>query len=216
MDSVLLSNFAKVKKGGKMLDLCSGNGVIPILMSAKNKAESYKGIEYQKQSVDMAERSIKLNGIEEKVSVVKGDILCIKDIEERGTYDTVTCNPPYMLSGQGSENENESLYIARHEVKCTLKDVFEAASYALKYGGKFYMVHRPERLCDIMYFSRKYDMEVKKIRFVLPRENATPSLVLSEHIKGGKPSLDILPSFIVYDKNNNYTESFKNMYYGHL
>ncbi len=190
-DSVLLSDFAKGKTGDTVVDLCSGNGVIPILMSAKTKAKKFYAIELQKCYFELLEENIKLNNLSGTIEGICADIKDILKYFKAGSVDVVTCNPPYMNKGAGFLNPEDSLAIARHEIKTNLKGVIEAAASILKFGGKFYMVHRADRLCDIISYMREKNIEPKKIAFIHPSPQKEPKLILVEGMYGAKPSLKI-------------------------
>ena len=213
IDAVLLSDFAKAKKDDVVFDIGTGTGIIPILMCAKTKAKKFFAIDIQEESVDMAKRSIGLNKLEDKIEIVHLDIKNVFDKFEKNTIDVVTSNPPYMNMGGGLINEYDAKAIARHEIFCNLDDIVKATSLLLKPNGKFYMVHRPNRLCDIICTLRKYKLEPKTIRFVQPYEDKEPNMVLIESVKNGKAFLKILPNLIVYNKDNQYTEEINKIYY---
>ena len=213
IDAVLLSDFAKAKKDDVVFDIGTGTGIIPILMCAKTKAKKFFAIDIQEESVDMAKRSIGLNKLEDKIEIVHLDIKNVFDKFEKNTIDVVTSNPPYMNMGGGLINEYDAKAIARHEIFCNLDDIVKATSLLLKPNGKFYMVHRPNRLCDIICTLRKYKLEPKTIRFVQSYEDKEPNMVLIESVKNGKAFLKILPNLIVYNKDNQYTEEINKIYY---
>ncbi len=213
MDSVLLSDFVSADKKERVCDLCSGNGVIPLLLYGKGKGADIMGIELQKDCFDLAERSLLLNEIKDKIKFLNSDIRQPYAFK-KGEFDVVTCNPPYMKVGSGKTGNITHKAIARHEITCKLEDVFFAASYLLKYGGRFYMVHRPNRLADIFRCADKYETEPKRIQFVCTDVNKAPSLCLMEFVKKGKPNLVTEPNIIVYNDKGDYTEQFKKIYYG--
>lgn len=188
-DSVLLADFAKASSGCKVVDLCCGNGIIPILMSAKSNNVKFTGIEIQKESYDLANENIKINKLEDCMKMICDDIKSINNHIKKGSIDVVTCNPPYMSIGSGFVNPESHLAIARHEIKCCLDDVIKAVCNIIKFGGHFYMVHRSERLCDIIYKLRENKLEPKRICFVHPSQDKAPCLVLTESVYGAKPSL---------------------------
>ena len=214
IDAVLLSDFAKTKKDDIVFDIGTGTGIIPILMSAKTEAKKYFAIDIQKESVDMAKRSIKLNNLTGKIEVFHLDIKNVFEKFEKNSIDVVTSNPPYMNMGGGIVNEYDAKAIARHEIFCNLDDIIKATSLLLKQKGRFYMVHRPNRLCDIITTLRKYKLEPKTIRFVQPYEGKEPNMVLIESVKNGKALLKVLPSLIVYNKDRQYTDEINKIYYG--
>nr|WP_317356387.1 tRNA1(Val) (adenine(37)-N6)-methyltransferase [uncultured Tyzzerella sp.] len=213
IDAVLLSDFAKAKKNDIVFDIGTGTGIIPILMSAKTEAKKFFAIDIQKESVDMAKRSVSLNNLDDKIEIFHLDIKNVFEKFEKNSINVVTSNPPYMNVGGGIVNEYDAKAIARHEIFCNLEDIIKATSLLLKPNGKFYMVHRPNRLCDIIYTLRQYKLEPKTIRFVQPFEDKEPNMVLIESIKNSKPFLKILPNLIVYNKNKQYTDEINKIYY---
>lgn len=213
IDAVLLSDFAKAKKDEIVFDIGTGTGIIPILMSAKTDAKKYFAIDIQQESVDMARRSIKLNKLTDKIEVFHLDIKNVFEKFEKNSINVVTSNPPYMNMGGGLINEYDAKAIARHEIFCNLDDIVKATSLLLKPNGRFYMVHRPNRLCDIICTLRNYKLEPKTIRFVQPYENKEPNMVLIESIKNGKAFMKILPNLIVYNKDKQYTDEINRIYY---
>lgn len=213
IDAVLLSDFAKAKKDEIVFDIGTGTGIIPILMSAKTDAKKYFAIDIQQESVDMAKRSIKLNKLTDKIEVFHLDIKNVFEKFEKNSINVVTSNPPYMNMGGGLINEYDAKAIARHEIFCNLDDIVKATSLLLKPNGRFYMVHRPNRLCDIICTLRNYKLEPKTIRFVQPYENRESNMVLIESIKNGKAFMKILPNLIVYNKDKQYTDEINRIYY---
>lgn len=206
MDAVLLSSFAKVKKGEKALDLGTGTGILPILLEAKNNGDSYTGLELQEESADMARRSVRYNNLEHKLEIVTGDIKEAAKLFGAASFEVVTVNPPYMIGDHGIKNENEALYIARHEVMCTLEDILRESEKLLKWKGRFYMVHRPFRLPEIFMKMCAHRIEPKRMRLVYPYMDKEPNMVLVEGLRGGKPRLTVEPPLIVYNKDGSYTE----------
>jgi len=196
-DSVLLSDFAKAKTNDTVVDLCTGNGIIPILMSAKTKAQKFYAVELQKCSYDLCKENIELNNLQNKMEAINADIKDILLHFKQGSVDVVTCNPPYMVAGAGFQNPDDTLAIARHEIKTNLKGVIDAAASILKFGGHFFMVHRADRLCDIISFMREKNIEPKRLSFVHPSPPREPKLILVEGIYGAKPSLKIEPPIYV-------------------
>ena len=196
-DSVLLSDFAKAKPKDTVVDLCTGNGIIPILMSAKTKAKKFYGIELQTCSFDLCRENITLNSLDERMEAINADIKDVLLHFKSGSVDVVTCNPPYMNAGAGFLNPDDALAIARHEIKTDLKGVIDAAASILKFGGHFYMVHRADRLCDIISTMRSKNIEPKRIAFVHPSPQKAPRLILVEGISGANPSLKIEPPIYV-------------------
>ncbi|WP_374722044.1 tRNA1(Val) (adenine(37)-N6)-methyltransferase [Peribacillus tepidiphilus] len=215
LDAVLLSRFVQVPiQKGQLVDLCSGNGVIPLLLSTRTKG-TIIGIEIQERLFDMAVRSIEYNKLSHQLQMIHGDIKEIPKQIGYAKYDVVTCNPPYFpTTSQEEINRNEHLAIARHEIMCTLEDVIRVSSQLLKQGGKAAFVHRPGRLMDILTLMRSYRLEPKRIQFVYPKSGKEANTLLIEGIKDGSPDLKILPPFIVYDEHNEYTQEAKQLLYG--
>lgn len=215
LDAVLLARFVWVPiQKGKIVDLCSGNGVIPLFLSARTKG-TITGVEIQERLYDMAVRSIEYNQLEDRLHMIHGDIKEAPKLLGYEKYDVVTCNPPYFTTPSREEiNENEHLAIARHEILCTLEDAIKSSSQLVKQGGKVAFVHRPGRLIDIIELMRKYRLEPKRIQFVYPKAGKEANTLLIEAIKDGSPDLKILAPLIVYDDNNEYTSVVKEMLYG--
>ena len=212
MDAVLLSGFASAPDGGRVLDLGTGTGIIPILMAAKTGAKELVGLEIQPESAEMANRSVILNDLEEKVKIVEGDIKEAGELFEAASFDVVTSNPPYMIGGHGLQNPDGPKAIARHEVLCDLEDVVKAAARCLKPGGKFYMVHRPFRLAEIMVVMNRYKLEPKRMRLVYPFIDKEPSMVLIEGARGGKSRITVEPPLIIYESQHKYTKEIYDIY----
>lgn len=212
MDAVLLSGFARIKAGERVLDMGTGTGIIPILLSAKTEAEHLTALEIQEESADMARRSVALNGLQEKIEIVTGDIKEASHLFGRAVFDAVTCNPPYMNDRHGLKNPELPKAIARHEVLCSLEDVVREAAAVLKPNGRFYMVHRPFRLAEIFAMLQKYKLEPKGMRLVYPFVDKEPNMVLLECLKGGKSMIKIAPPLIVYQKPGVYTEEIYSVY----
>lgn len=212
IDAVLLSSFAKVKRGEQAIDLGTGTGIVPILLESKNEGASYTGLEIQKESADMARRSVLYNKLQDKIRIVTGDIKEAADLFGTASFEVVTANPPYMTREHGVRNENEALYIARHEVCCTLDDVLRESSKLLKYKGRLYMVHRPFRLAEIFVKMCAWGIEPKRMRLVCPYINKEPNMVLIEGLRGGKPRITIEPPLVVYEKDGSYTPEVLEMY----
>lgn len=212
IDAVLLSDFAKVQKGQKVLDLCTGSGVIPILLAAKTEGSQFCGLELQAEYADMAKRSVELNHLEEKVNIVCGDVKDIKELFSTASFQVVTANPPYMTEHHGLKNFYEPKTIARHEVALSLRDVIAAASYALPQNGSFFMIHKPFRLAEIFKVMKEYHLEPKRMRLVHPYVDKEPTMVLMEGLKGGRERITIEPPLIVYKEPNVYTEEIYKIY----
>ncbi len=215
MDAVLLAKFCYVPiQKGKIVDLCTGNGVIPLLLSERSKAEII-GVEIQERLYQMAVRSAQLNERAPQLQFINDDIKNIVLTLEKGKFDIVTCNPPYFKTVTEKEwNENQYYAIARHEIYCNLDDVIRISSELVKEKGKVALVHRPERLIDIIMIMKKYRIEPKRIQFVHPKRGKEANILLVEGIKSGKPGVKILQPLFVYGDNNLYTEEFKETYFG--
>lgn len=215
LDAVLLAKFVYVPiQKGKIVDLCSGNGIIPLLLSTRSKA-TITGVEIQSRLYDMANRSIEYNSLDLQIQMIHGDIKEMPKQLGHGKYDVVTCNPPYFSTPNKDEiNENEHLAIARHEILCTLEDVVRVSSQLVRQGGKVAFVHRPGRLLDIITLMRQYRLEPKRIQFVHPKPGKDANTLLIEAIKDGQPDLKILPPLFVYNENNEYTSEVNEILYG--
>ena len=212
MDAVLLSSYAKVRKRELALDLGTGTGILPILLEAKNEGEHYTGLEIQEESADMARRRVSHNGLEDKIDIVTGDIKEASGIFGAASFHVITTNPPYMIGEHGLKNENEALYIARHEALCTLDDILRESARLLKPKGRFYMVHRPFRLPEILAKMSAYGIEPKRMRLVYPHIDKEPNMVLLEGLRGGRPRMQVEPPLIVYRKDGEYTEELLEIY----
>ena len=204
MDAVLLSGFAKVKKGETALDMGTGTGVIPILLKAKTRGRHFTGLEIQQECAEMAGRSVRYNHLEDDVEIVQGDIKEAADIFGAASFDVVTSNPPYMIGQHGLRNPDEVL--------CTLEDVVSQASAVLKERGRFYMVHRPFRLAEIMNVLTKYRLEPKRMQLVYPYIDREPNMVLIEALKGGNSRITVEPPLIVYKEPGVYTDNILKIY----
>lgn len=212
MDAVLLSGFAHVKKHEKVLDLGTGTGIIPILLEAKTEGSHFTGLEIQPESADMASRSVLYNHLEEKVSIVTGDIKDASKIFGASSFDVITTNPPYMIGQHGLQNPTDAKAIARHEVCCTLDDILRESARILKPGGRFYMVHRPFRLAEIFSKMVEYKIEPKRMKLVYPYIDKEPNMVLIEGLRGGKSRLTVEKPLIVYESEGKYTPEIYDIY----
>lgn len=212
MDAVLLSGFAKVKKGETALDLGTGTGIIPILLKTKTNGKHFTGLEIQKECADMAGRSVRYNHLEDDVEIVRGDIKEAADIFGAASFDVVTSNPPYMIGQHGIQNPYMAKAIARHEILCTLEDVVSQAANVLKDRGRFFMVHRPFRLAEIFQVLMKYKLEPKRMQLVYPYVNKEPNMVLIEARKGCNSRISVEPPLIVYEKPGTYTKEILEIY----
>lgn len=212
MDAVLLSGFANVKPGERAVDLGTGTGIIPILLEAKYDGIHYTGLEIQEEVADMARRSVALNHLEDKLSIVTGDIKEASRLFGAASFDVVTSNPPYMNDAHGLKNPDLPKAIARHEVLCTLDDVTREASRLLKPGGRFYMVHRPHRLIEIITSLKSYGMEPKRMKMVHPFVDREANMVLIEAVRGGKSMIKVEAPIIVYKEQGVYTDEIYTIY----
>lgn len=213
IDAVLLSDFAKeIKKNSIVADLCSGNGIVSLLLSGKTEAQKFYAVEIQNKIADMASRSIKLNNLQNKIEVLNIDLKTLPSHFSNNFFDAIVCNPPYMKANCGLVNECEEKVIARHEILCSLEDVISVSSKLLKNNGTFYMVHRPDRLVDIISLLRKYTLEPKVLQFIQPYYNKSPNLLLIKAVKNGNPSLKLLEPLIVYNNDGSYTDNILKIY----
>ena len=204
MDAVLLADFATGAPNGDVIDLGTGTGVIPMLMQARGKGGHY--------SADMAKRSVQMNGLEEDISIVEGDMRQVRERFKPGSFSAVTSNPPYIKGNHGLENENSPKNIARHEILMELEDVVKAAGYLLREGGTFAMVHKPFRLAEIIRLMSAYHIEPKRLCMVQPYADKEPNMVLIEGNKGGRSMLKVEPALVVYKKDGSYTEDLLTRY----
>ena len=217
MDAVLLADFAKVKPGETVLDMCTGNGIVPILLAAKSEAgkvsgNKFVGLEIQESSAEMARRSVAYNHLEDKVEIVTGDIKEASARFGNASFSVVTCNPPYMTGNHGLTNDHLPKTIARHEVLCTLEDVIAQTAKVLKPRGRFYMVHRPFRLAEIISLMVKYKLEPKRMRLVHPYVDKEPNMVLIEGLSGGNSRITVEKPLIVYESPGVYTQEILDIY----
>lgn len=199
IDAVLLTDFVRVKPGERVLDMGTGTGVIPILLSAKTKGEHFTGLEIQEESADMARRSVALNQLQEKIDIVTGDIKEAAEIFKPASFDVITTNPPYMLNNHGLKNAGDARTIARHEVLCTLEDILRESMKLLEESkGRFYMIHKPFRLTEILTKMCQYKIEPKRIQFIHPYIDKEPAMVLIEGKKGGRSRIKVEPPIVMY------------------
>lgn len=212
MDAVLLTAFAKVAKGGRVMDLGTGNGVIPLLLSAKTEGEHFEGLEIQDDIADMARRSVRYNCLEQRIHITTGDIKEASSYFEAASFDVVTTNPPYMTCSHGLTNAAGHRAVARHELFCSLEDVVRESAMLLKPGGHFFMVHRPFRLSEIMNTMTRHKLEPKRMRLVYPFVDREPNMVLIEGIRGGNPRITVEKPLIVYQAVNEYTQEVQELY----
>lgn len=213
IDAVLLSDFAKdIRNNSKVLDLGTGTGIIGILLCAKTKLSKIYGIDIQEDVCDMALRSIKLNNLEDKFEIINTNIKELTTIFEEASFDAIVSNPPYKKDNSGLKNESEAKLISRHEITASLEDFVSVSSKLLKSNGSIYMVHRPERLSDLFYLLKKYNLEPKKLRLVQSYQNSKPKLVLVKATKNAKSFLNIEQPLIIYNKDGSYTDEIFKIY----
>lgn len=200
VDAVFLSDFVKVKPGETVLDMGTGNGIIPVLLSAKTRGKKFTGLEIQADTADMARRSVEYNHLEDRIEIVTGDIKEAAEIFKPAFFDVITTNPPYMLAQHGQRNPDNAKAIARHEVLCKLDDILRESMRLLQDKGRFYMVHRPFRLTEIMIKMSYYKIEPKRIQFIHPYIDKEPVLVLIEGVRGARSRVTIEPPIVIYEK----------------
>jgi tRNA1(Val) A37 N6-methylase TrmN6 len=213
LDAVLLARFCTVPLRGKIMDLCTGNGVIPLLISTRTKADIH-GVEIQDRLADMAKRNVVLNELEAQIRIVQGDLKHAHELFGYGQYDLVTVNPPYLPVKAGVQNTNEHFAAARHEIYCNLEEVIVACAKLVRAGGKIAIVHRPSRLVDITVLMRQHRLEPKRVRFVHPRVGEEANMVLIEAIKDGKPEVRLLPPVIAFKNEQEYSDELMQIFYG--
>lgn len=213
IDSVLLSDFAKnIKKDANVIDLGTGTGIIATLLCGKTSLKKVVGVEIQKEVYDMAKRSIKLNSLEDKFDIINEDILNLNKIYAQNYFDVVVTNPPYKKKDTGLINESEKKKLSRHEITATLEDFISISNKLLKDKGEFYMVHRPERIVDIIYLMRKYKIEPKELRMVCSEVGKSPKIVLIKGVKNAKPFIKIKDNIYIYNKEGKYTDEINKIY----
>ncbi len=215
VDAVLLAYFAAqgIKKWARVLDLCSGNGIIPILLTHKSAAEHITGLEIQSAVAEMAGRSVALNRLEAQIDIVCGDLRHGSEIFGRSSFHNITCNPPYKENGGGIKNKFDVSAIARHEIMCNLEDVIKVSAELLTPGGKLALIHRPERLADIFWHMRNNKIEPKRLRMVHPSYGKTATMVLVEGAYCGRPKLFLEPPLYIHKSDGSgYTEEIDLIY----
>ena len=212
IDSVLLSYFMKIKKEGRLMDLCTGSGIVAFLAEAKYPLTYIEGMEIQEEYAEMAARSVRMNGLSDRMRILQGDIREVREHFPSGSFDYVSCNPPYMIGSHGLTNPDPAKNIARHEVMCTLSDVIEAASWLLPGKGHFYMVHRPFRLAEIFDKLKKAGLEPKRMRMVYPTLKKEPNMVLIDAVKGGRERISVEAPLIIYNEDGSYTREVLHIY----
>ena len=212
MDAVLLSGFVRTRKGELLLDIGTGTGILPLLLSAKTECAHLTGLEIQEESADMARRSVAINHLEDRISIVTGDVREAGQIFAPASFDCITCNPPYMIGKHGITNPDAPKAIARHEILCTFEDVAAAAALLLRSGGKFFLVHRPFRLSEIMVTLTKHHLEPKRMRLVYPYVDKEPNMVLIEAVRGGNSRMTVESPLIIFESQGNYTKEIREKY----
>lgn len=212
VDAVLLSDFADIRKNHTVLDIGTGTGIIPILLAGKTRAKSVIGLEIQEEMAEMASRSMVLNNLEDRVKIIHGDIKSYNEYFARSSFDVIVSNPPYTSKGSGLINPHDSKAISRHEILCTLEDVVSAAAALLVPGGQLAMVHRPERLADILCSMRNHGIEPKYLRFVHPKPYKKPNMILVKGNRGGGQELKVLEPLYVYNENGTYSNEINKIY----
>ncbi len=214
VDAVLLADFAArtIKPKTRILDMCTGNGIVPVLLAEKTKETFIDGIEVQEAVAEMANRSILLNDISDKVKITYGDLKNSQNIFGKSQFDAVTCNPPYKENFGGLKNSTDAVTVARHEILCNLEDIITSAEAVLKPSGKLYLIHRPERLADILCLMRKYRIEPKRLRFVHPSHAKTATMILVEGAKHGGAKLLLEPPLYVHNEDGSYTDEINEIY----
>ena len=212
MDAVLLSGFVTAGKGDRLLDMGTGTGILPLLLSVKTPCEHLTGLEIQEESADMAGRSVALNGLQEKIDIVTGDIREAGSLFRPASFDLITCNPPYMIADHGLQNPEAPKAIARHEVLCSFDDVARAAGRLLVPGGKLFLVHRPFRLSEILVTLTEYKLEPKRMRLVYPYVDQEPNMVLIEAVRGGKSRMTVEKPLILFEEKGVYSREVRENY----
>ena len=213
IDSVLLSDFVNnIKNNSFVLDLGTGTGILPILLCGKTNLKRVIGIEVQQDVAEIAKRNIELNNLKDRFNVINDNINNIDKYFGKNEFDVIITNPPYKKNNDGVKNENKQKLISRHEILATLEDFIKVASYCLKDRGSFYMVHKVERLVDIICHMRKYKIEPKRLRFVFTNEKSKPTLVLIEGVKNARPFLKIDSNIYIYNEDGEYTTQIKEIY----
>lgn len=212
VDAVLLANFAKDTLSKTTVDLCSGNGIVGILLAAKTKAEKIYCVEVQSRSASLARRSVELNQLQNRIEIIEDNLTNCSAYIPKASVDVVTCNPPYIADKGGLQNKTDEKNIARHEILCTLEDVIRESAAMLRFNGKLFLVHKPERLVDIFCTMRKYGIEPKRVQFVHPQPYKKANIVLVEGARSGGAELKMMPPLYVYDENHNYSKEIHAIY----
>ncbi|MGL5256833.1 MAG: tRNA1(Val) (adenine(37)-N6)-methyltransferase [Proteocatella sp.] len=211
IDAVLIANFCRLKRGDVGLDIGTGTGIISILLAAKSELKKVYALEIQSEVADMAMRSVKLNELEERIEVINGDLKDKTRLFGKASMDFVVSNPPYFKADT-LKSENIKKLISRHEIKCNLSDIMETASYLLKPNKPFFMIHRPDRLVELIELARKNKLEPKEIRFIHPNVSKAPNLIMIKYVKGGNQGIKILDPLYVYNSEGQYSEEINKIY----
>lgn len=212
MDAVLLAGFANAKEQDRLLDLGTGTGILPLLMEARYHCSHLTGLEIQEESADMARRSVALNDLSGKIDIVTGDIKEADRLFDPASFDCITCNPPYMIGQHGLTNPEDAKAIARHEILCSLEDVVRVTGKLLKPGGRFWLVHRPFRLAEIITTLVQYKLEPKRMQLVYPYADKEPNMVLLEAVRGGRPRMTVEKPLIIFEKPGVYMPELRDKY----
>lgn len=212
IDAVILSSFVKIRRLEKTVDLGTGTGIIPLLLASSYADNSFTGLEIQEDAVNLARKSVSLNGLDGRVEIVHGDLKNAPEVFGKNTFDVVTANPPYIRETHGKCSDSDKVAFARREILCTLSDVVKSAAALLKADGRFYMIHRPERLAEIIVEFSKNRMEAKRLRFVHPKAGAAPTMLLIEGRKNAKPGLLVEKPLVVYNADGKYTDEVLSIY----
>lgn len=212
IDAVLLSNFMNLKASDLVVEFGTGTGIIPILLSGKTDFKKIFAFEVQSEMADMANRSVQMNGLEDRIEVIHANLNDALDYLKAGTADVVFSNPPYMTGHGGLKNPSDQKAISRHEILCSLEDIVEKASKLLKFRGNFYLIHRPSRLVDIFDLARRYKLEPKVIRMIQPYANKKPNICLIKCVKGGNPELTVMEPLVVYNNDGGFTDEIYKIY----
>lgn len=211
-DAVLLSDYAKIKKGGRCIDLGTGTGIVPLLLSAKTEAKEIIGLDLQEDLCEMARRSVSHNNLTDNIQIVCGDIKKISEFFIKESFENAVSNPPYMKNGSGFQSEDESIAVSRHEIMCSIEDIAAAAEYLLKDKGMLTMVHRPNRLVDVLSTLRMHSLEPKTIRFVHPYAGKAPNLFLINAQKNTQPFLKVEDPLVMRRNDGKYTDEIYKIY----
>lgn len=212
VDAVFLAAEAEIKKGDRVIDICSGSGIIPLLLLARGKADSVTMVEYFDYFCDLAKKSAGLNGCSDRLSIVNADITEIEKHFAKNSFDVLTVNPPYEKNGHGIDSPDPMKNAARRETLCDIDDVCRAAAHLLENSGRMYMIHRPSRICDILCAMRKYKIEPRTLKLVQSRADSVPNMVLISGIKGARPYLTVQKNMIIYNDDGSYTEESSRLY----